>query len=90
MLKHKAFYISSNENKKQLLNFSEKRIKDFFYKFLGSTKSGYEWYVEKKLQNVKKHISDNNFNTFESYVPEIVSIKSEISNDSYLIYKKGI
>jgi hypothetical protein len=77
-------------NKKQLLNFNEKRIKDFFYKFLGSTKSGYEWYVEKKLQNVKKHISDNNFNTFEAYVPEIVSNKSEISNDSYLIYKKGI
>ena len=89
----KNLYSSINSesiNKEKSLNFSEKKIKAFFFKFLGSTRSGYEWYFEKKLQNVKNYIVNENLNVFDKYVPEIVSKKSEVSYDDYLLYKKGI
>ncbi|MDB4017206.1 N-acetyl sugar amidotransferase [Amylibacter sp.] len=86
--------ISRKAGQKIVEKFGENKfyIKEFF-DWLGTTDTGYSWFKEKRLHNLKNRITDikseQNFNSPKVGFEELLT-GGDIAEKGYIIYGKGI
>ena len=74
----------------QSLYYDITQLKNFFFKFLDATSTGFDWYFENKLQDVKHLIYRDKPGILDVYLPKRILNAAQEPTDSYILYKKGV